>query len=90
MPKYKEYYQNMIDKNRELFDKFATLDPKLNPKEFNDVGRKIQDIIWDYENRLCSHSESGRYGKFSNNLADKFWTLIRADFPNVDYIGVIS
>lgn len=90
MPKYKEYYQQMIDVNRELFDKFSTLDPAVNETEFNEVGRKVQDVIRDYEDRLCGHSESSQYGKFSSTLADKFWDLIRADFPKVDYIGVIS
>lgn len=96
MTKYKEYYemmmknhQNEFDKFREIHDKYV-LDPKGTESEFNMVGRKIQDIIRDYEDKLCGHSESGQYGKFSSSLADKFWDLIRKEFVKIDYIGVIS
>ncbi|MBI3887752.1 hypothetical protein HY310_01650 [Candidatus Microgenomates bacterium] len=96
MPKYKEYYDLMMTKYKNEFDEFReihdsyVLDPKGAQEEFNRVGRKIQDIIREYEDRLCGHSENGQYGKFSNTLADKLWDLLRKEFVKIDYIGVIS
>lgn len=79
-PEFKEF--------RKVHDDFAN--NKASQGEFNVIGRKIQDIIRDYEDRLCGHSESSQYGKFSSTLADKFWDLLRTEFPKIDYIGVIS
>jgi len=86
----------MIDENKEIFDQFFkihdlyTLDPKAHQKEFNDTGRQIQEIIHLYERRLCGKTEGGMYSKFSGNLSEKFWSLIRQDFPKIDFIGVIA
>ena len=84
----------MIDENPEVFNKFIDLhdkyqkDPETHQTEYNTVGEKVVAIIRDWERRLCQHSERGQYGKFSAGLADKFWTLVRADFPKIDFVGV--
>jgi hypothetical protein len=94
MKQYQETYQLMIDQNKELFDKFFkihdqyALNPEANQKEFNTIGRQVQDVIRDYERKLCKTTESGQYSKFSTNLSEKFWGLVRADFPKIDFIGV--
>lgn len=94
MTKNEEYFQNMLKFNKEAFENFEkvhaayVLDPKANQEEFNEVGRDIQDIIREWEDKLCNHSESGKYAKFSTQLSDKFWELVRAKFPKIDYIGV--
>ncbi len=94
MRQYQLIYQTMIDENKAAFDKFFTIhqryvqNPKLTQAEFNTVGREIQDIIHDYERRLCGKTEGGMYSKFSQNLSEKFWEIIRKDFPKIDYIGV--
>lgn len=96
MRQYQITYQQMIDEHKDLFDKFFkvhdlyTLDPKANQQEFNEIGRQIQDIVHDYERRLCGKTESGMYSKFSGGLSEKFWGLVRQDFPKIDFVGVIS
>ena len=94
MRQYQLTYQTMIDENKKKFDDFFIVhqryvaDPKTNQAEFTAVGREIQDIIHDYERRLCGKTEGGMYSKFSQNLSEKFWEIIRKDFPKIDYIGV--
>ena len=94
MTKHQQYYQQMIDENSAKFRTFMDLhdkyvhDPQTFQAEYNTVGEKIVTIIRDWERRLCRESERGQYGKFSSLLADKFWALVRADFPKIDFVGV--
>ena len=94
MTKYKQLFDEMLSKNRELFirfkithDMYAT-DRKTWSKQFNEEGLKVLEIIRDYENRLCGHSEQGQYSKFSANLAEKFWAEVRKNYPKIDFVGV--
>lgn len=95
MSKYKQCYQEMIDANKKLFADFQDIHDKYmeNPErwqhEFNEIGFEVQEVIRKYERILCSHSEGGKYGKYSANLADKFRDEIRKDFPRIDFIGTI-
>lgn len=95
MAKYKQVFDEMIFKNKELFDSFKEIHDKysLKPKEyqqqFNKTGEEVQMVIRKYENMLCKHSESGGFGKFSSGLAEKFWEEIQKMFPKIDEIGVI-
>lgn len=94
MTKYEEYYQKMIDANLDLFGEFQDIHDQylLNPQnhqiKYNEIGEKVVAVIRDWEKRLCQHSEGGQYGKYSANLADKFWTLVRKDFSKIDFVGV--
>jgi hypothetical protein len=94
MTKFREYYDLMLQKNEALFKEFReihnqyTLNPKKHQDKFNEIGADIQDVITEYENRLCHHSEKGVYAKYSHTLSDKFWELIRSEFPKIDDIGV--
>lgn len=96
MTKSQQYFQDMMEYNKELFNKFAEIhqkfmqDEKNWKKEFDETGEEILRVIRKYENILCGHSESGKYGKFSNKTAETFWKLIRAKFPKIDFIGVKS
>ena len=63
-------------------------DPKKCQGEFNEQGQTVLQIIRRWESNLCSKTESGKYGKFSSKLADKFWEEIRIIFPKIDYIGL--
>ena len=78
MTKYKEYFQKMVNANKELFDKFAKLhtdygmDNDKFQEEFNKEGEKVQVVIHEWENRLCSHSEKAGYGGYTGNLAENF------------------
>jgi len=96
MTKYQKYCQQMLSLNEEAFAKFKVVHDKYaadagaHQKEFNEIGRDIQDIIRDWEDRLCSHSENSGYGKFSSTLSDKFWEEIRKVFPKIDHIGLLA
>lgn len=95
MRQYQLVYQQMIDENKDLFNRFYAvheryiLDPKANQKKFNDIGREVQEVVHIYERRLCGKTESGMYSKFSGGLSEKFWGLIREDYPKIDFIGVL-
>ncbi|MBI2074827.1 MAG: hypothetical protein HYT83_03270 [Candidatus Levybacteria bacterium] len=95
MTKYKEYFQDMLASNKNLFDEFKKLhnkyatEPQKWQNEFNEKGQEILTIIRHYENMLCSQSEGGKYGIFSSKLAEKFWEEIRTHFPKIDFIGML-
>jgi hypothetical protein len=92
--RYKEYYNEMIKNNKDVFDAFKTVhddymqDEDKWKNQFNEIGKKVVDIIRDYEVRLCAHSEGGQYGKYANKLADKFWDEVRKEYPRIDFVGV--
>lgn len=93
MQKYHAFYQEMIDQNKKLFFAFMDIhdryaqDQTKYQNEFNMVGKEVVEIIRLWEKKLCSKSEGGGYGKFSANLADKFWSLIRSEFKYIDFVG---
>ena len=94
MTKHEKYFLQMLEdrfyqfeKFQEVHDKYA-LDPDKWQSQFNKEGKLIVKIIREWEKKLCSHSEKGKYGVFSSVLADKFWTLVRKKFPKIDFVGV--
>lgn len=93
--KYKQQVEDMLAAHRDIFTEFKRLhdayaeDPKKYQAEFNEKGLEIQAILRRWENNLCGKSESGKYGKFSSTLADKFREEVKVHFPKIDYIGVI-
>ena len=94
MTRYKQTFDEMIKKHRELFIRFKTThdmyvnDKKTWGKQFNAEGAKVLEIIHEYENILCGHSEQGQYSKFSANLAEKFWAEVRKNYSKIDFVGV--
>ncbi len=96
MTKSEEFFQRMLQLNQGQFAAFEEIhkkyqiDPEANQKEFNQIGADTMDIIRDWENRLCGKSENTHYGKFSSGLADKFWSLVRARYPKVDFVGYLK
>lgn len=92
--KYIQYFQDMLENHKELFDCFKEIHnkyetfPEKYQKEFNEKGEEILPIIRRYENMLCGRSEGTGYGKFSSKLSDKFWDTVRKMFPKIDYIGM--
>ena len=82
----------MLEDNQKLFDSFKQLhdnyakDQTALQEKFNEEGTKILRVIRRYENNLCSRSENSGYGKFSDNLSEKFWTEIRAYLPLIDQV----
>lgn len=94
MTKHQQYFQDMLENHRELFDAFRKIhdqydhETKHKQKEFNEAGENILAIIRRYENMLCNHSEGGKYGKFSSKLSDKFRESVRKTFPKIDFVGL--
>lgn len=95
MSKYKEYFNKMMEENRQLFDDFGQIhlkymqEPKTYQKEFNSIGEQVLEVVRKYENMLCGKTESGSYAKYSANLADKFHEIIKINFPRIDSVGII-
>lgn len=96
MAKYQEYFQDMLENHQELFDSFKEIhaqfiaDPQKNRTAFNTIGEQVRSIVRRYENMLCGKTESGKYGKFSTGLSDKFWGQVRGIFPKIDEVGMQS
>ncbi|MGH7203517.1 MAG: hypothetical protein ACREHC_03690 [Candidatus Levyibacteriota bacterium] len=94
MVKYKQHVQDMLDVNESIFAEFKKIhdkymiDPQQYQEAFNEKGREILPILQRWENSLCAKSESGKYGKFSSTLADKFRAEVKVHFPKVEYIGM--
>src|SRR4030042_6799892 len=94
MPKYKAYFKKMLEENEILFAKFTEvhaaydLDPQSNQRVFNEVGEKVQEVIRDYESRLCHHSEKGEFSRYTANLAEKFQAEVKKLYPKIDFIGI--
>lgn len=92
--KYKEYFQMMLSENKEMFENFKnihdhyTLEPQKYQKVFNNYGKEILEVVQDFENRLCSKSESGGYGRYSTALADKFREEVKKYLPKINSIGL--
>lgn len=92
--KFKEYFQMMLEENKETFENFKdihdhyTLEPQKYQKVFNEYGKEILEITQDWENRLCAKSESGGYGRYSTALADKFREEVKRYLPKINFIGL--
>ncbi len=96
LPKYQQYYQLMVDKNRQLFDRFQpihdgyVISPTKWAEQFHTQGRQVLDVVRDWERRLCHGTEKGKYAKFSANLSEKFWAQVKKDLPLIDQVGLIK
>lgn len=94
MAKYKQHVQDMLSVHETVFAEFKKIhdkyvvDPKKYQEAYNEKGREILPLLQRWENSLCAKSESGKYGKFSSTLADKFREEVKVYFPKIDYIGM--
>ena len=92
--KYKEYFEKMLEHNKDMFDAFRkihdkyVLDQEGLQEEYNKIGAEIMNIINDYEDRLCRQSEKGGYGSFTVKLSEKFRAEIKKEFSHIDYVGI--
>jgi len=82
-----EDHQETFNLFRQVHDQY-TIEKQKFQKEFNTLGEKVQEIIREYEAKLCQHSEKGQYAKYSHNLAEKFQEEVKKNFPLIDFIGV--
>ena len=94
MTKSQQYFQDMLENHKDVFDGFIIVQDNyaLKPKEYqqqlNELGDEVLRIVRRYENMLCSESEGGKYGKFSSKTADKFWEYVRGYLPKIDCVGL--
>lgn len=94
MTKSQEYFQDMLENHKDLFDAFKVVhdayvqDAKKYQGQLNELGEDVLKIVRRYENMLCSVSEGGKYGKFSSKTADTFWEYVRGYIPKIDAIGL--
>lgn len=92
--KYREYFDMMVKDNKELFENFKdihdhyVMEPQKYQKIFNQYGQEILDVVQEYENRLCSKTEGGGYGKFSTGLSEKFRLEVKNYLPKINSIGL--
>ena len=92
--KYKEYFDLMLQNNKELFENFKdihdhyVMEPAKYQKTFNDYGKEILEVVQEYENRLCSKSEGAGFGAYSTKLADKFREEVKRYIPKINSIGL--
>ena len=95
MAKYQQVFQQMLSQNKELFESFKKVhdkysqDQKVWRAKYNEEGEKIMTIIRRYESRLCGRSEGSGFGKFTGGLSEKFWNLVRKEFPLIDEVGLL-
>ena len=84
----------MISENKDIFDDFKTvhdkyiLDEDKWQDELNIKGKKVQDLVREYEDRLCRNTERGMYSSYSAGLSEKFQGEVRRLFPMFDHIGI--
>lgn len=92
--KYQTLYNLMKANHQQMFVSFQTIHdgyqahPEKWEEQFHTKGRDLLDIIRSYERKLCSKMERTSHGQYSNSVAEKFWSLVKKDFPLVDHIGV--
>lgn len=91
--KYKQYYDQMVAGNAQLFADFGVAHAEyeqqtLDQAGFNERGRKVVDVVRDWDRRLCSAMGRGAFSKYSEQLSEKFWSQVRKDFPLIDKVGL--
>lgn len=62
-------------------------DRKGNQKLFNEEGKKVREVIEDWDQRLCKQMEKGSNGVFSSKVSEKFWNEVKKDFPLIELVG---
>ena len=84
----------MVEQHKDLFDSFQqvhdqyVMNPDANKGRFNDLGKEVVDVIREAERKLCAQMGKGMYGKFTQNLSEKFWAEVRKIYPKIDFVGV--
>lgn len=94
MTKFQEYYQKMWDANKavlthflDIHDKFKS-DRKKYSQEYNREGKKVREIMEDWDARLCQQMEKGQNAVYSSKVSEKFWNEVKKDFPLIEFVGV--
>lgn len=95
MTKFKQAYLEMFTAHQVLFEEFKEVHDKYAKdqvawqKKFDELGKPIQKLVLEAENRLCGKMENSGRGKFADNVADKFRAEVKQYLPYIDMVGVI-
>lgn len=93
MIKFKEYFKQMCEENKAVFDEFQFIhdlykaNRKANQVVFNEQGLAVRRIIEDWDRKLCGRMERGKNAAYSARLSEKFWGEVRLRFPMIDFVG---
>lgn len=93
--KYQIYYDRAKQQNEKLFTEFKEVhdlyvfNPSKWEKDFNAKGLPVLDILRATERQLCAGMERGGYGAYSSKLAEKFWQVVKKDYSQIDFVGVV-
>lgn len=92
--KCQTYYDRAKTQNAALFATFSeahdlyVLNPQKWEARFNKDGLPVLDILRATERQLCAGMERGKFGAYSNKVAEKFWQIVKKDYPLIEYVGV--
>ncbi len=87
-------YNQMVKDNQQAFDEFKQIhdlfkqDRKKYATEFNQKGKPVLEIVRDYEQRLCGGMERGKFARYSDKVAEKFWERVKKDYSHIELVGV--
>lgn len=93
--KYQVFYDRVKQQNQSLFETFKEahnlylLDPLKWEHRFNAEGQPVLELLRATERQLCVGMERGGYGTFSSKLAEKFWQVVKKDFSQIEFVGVV-
>jgi hypothetical protein len=93
-PLYLKAYEDMISSHEEEFARFSEIHARFSEDQdkwktkYDEIGKPIQRIISDTENKLCMKMENSGRGKFADSLSDKFRAHVRSNYPLIELIGV--
>ncbi len=94
--KSQQVYDLLKQNQAQLYHDFAKIhrqfaaDPETHRAKFNNLGRDFISIVRTYERRLCGSMERTNHSVYSTGVSEKFWSLIRAEFPQIDQVGLIT
>ena len=84
----------MFQANQEKMMRFMVINQdyannkEKHKKEFDTLGKEIQEIISAWQEKLCHTMEKGKYGTYSTKIADKFIEEAVKYFPYYHEIGI--
>lgn len=93
--KSQQTYDLLKQNQAGLYQDFAKIHAEFsqnqtkNRDQFNRIGRDFINIVRAYERRLCGGMERTNNSVYSTGVSEKYWALIRQDFPLVDQVGVV-
>lgn len=92
--KYEVYYERLKHEHESLFVAFKRIHDAYSSDStrwsdtFHTEGTKVLDLLRETERRLCAGMMRGGYASYSTKLSEKYWDLVKKDYPLIDQVGV--